>query len=97
MRYIRHYNKAPKTVKWKYFDPTKRITSQSVVTATSFIGWPTTQALRGTHSPPSGQDSVRSLEYVRYRTDWIASKVHKNIASLRYGYAKNDYQRSSTT
>jgi transposase len=32
MRYIRHYNKAPKTVKWKYFDPTKRITSQSVVT-----------------------------------------------------------------
>jgi len=32
MRYIRHYNKAPKTVKWKYFDPTKRITSESVVT-----------------------------------------------------------------
>jgi transposase len=32
MRYIRHYNKTPKTVKWKYFDPTKRITSQSVVT-----------------------------------------------------------------
>ena len=32
MRYIRHYNKAPRTVKWKYFDPSKRITSQSVVT-----------------------------------------------------------------
>ena len=32
MRYIRHSNQAPKTVKWKYFDPTKRITSQSVVT-----------------------------------------------------------------
>ncbi len=32
MRYIRHYNQAPKTVKWKYFDPTRRITSQSVVT-----------------------------------------------------------------
>jgi transposase len=32
MRYIRYYNKAPKTVKWKYFDPTRRITSQSVVT-----------------------------------------------------------------
>src|SRR5271166_1479534 len=32
MRYIRQYNKAPKTVKWKYFDPTKRITSQSAVT-----------------------------------------------------------------
>src|SRR5688572_13088522 len=33
MRYIRHYNKAPKTVKWKYFDPTRHITSQSAVTA----------------------------------------------------------------
>jgi transposase len=32
MRYIRHYNKAPKTVKWKYFDPTRRITPTSVVT-----------------------------------------------------------------
>src|ERR1700761_7769399 len=32
MRYIRHYNQAPKTVKWKYFDPTRRITSQSAVT-----------------------------------------------------------------
>src|SRR5579863_5167570 len=32
MRYIRHYNKSPRTVKWKYFDPTKRITSQSAVT-----------------------------------------------------------------
>src|SRR5271154_3001541 len=32
MRYIRQYNQAPKTVKWKYFDPTKRITSQSAVT-----------------------------------------------------------------
>ncbi|HUE88561.1 MAG TPA: IS630 family transposase [Vicinamibacterales bacterium] len=25
MRYIHHYNRAPKTVKWKYFDPTRRI------------------------------------------------------------------------
>lgn len=33
MRYIRHYNKAPRTVKWKYFDPTRRITPKSVVTA----------------------------------------------------------------
>src|SRR5450755_3579777 len=32
MRYIRHYNKAPKTVKWKYFDPKRRITPTSVVT-----------------------------------------------------------------
>lgn len=32
MRYIRQYNKAPKTVKWKYFDPSRRITSQSAVT-----------------------------------------------------------------
>ena len=35
MRYIRHYNKAPKTVKWKYFDPTKRITSESALQSTS--------------------------------------------------------------
>jgi transposase len=32
MRYIREYNKEPKTVKWKYFDPTRRITPQSTVT-----------------------------------------------------------------
>ncbi len=32
MRYIRHYNKAPKAVKWKYFDPTRRITTDSDVT-----------------------------------------------------------------
>ena len=32
MRYIRHYNKAPKPVKWKYFDPTRRIASTSAVT-----------------------------------------------------------------
>jgi transposase len=33
MRYIREYNKAPKTVKWKYFDPKRRITPTSTVTA----------------------------------------------------------------
>jgi transposase len=34
MRYIRQYNEAPKTVKWKYFDPRRRIdTSTSAVTA----------------------------------------------------------------
>ena len=32
MRYIRHYNQSPKTVKWKYFDPTRRITPTSAVT-----------------------------------------------------------------
>lgn len=32
MRYIHHYNKAPKTVKWKYCDPSRRIRTQSVVT-----------------------------------------------------------------
>ena len=32
MRYIREYNKVPKTVKWKYFDPRKRITPESAVT-----------------------------------------------------------------
>ena len=33
MRYIRHDNKQPKPVKWKYFDPTRRITPESIVTA----------------------------------------------------------------
>src|SRR5437667_2743944 len=32
MRYIRNYNKQPKPVKWKYFDPTRRITPESIVT-----------------------------------------------------------------
>jgi hypothetical protein len=32
MKYIRHYNKVPKTVKWRYFDPTSRITPTSTVT-----------------------------------------------------------------
>lgn len=32
MRYIRHYNKAPKTVKWKYCDPSRRLSTQSLVT-----------------------------------------------------------------
>jgi transposase len=29
MRYIRLYNEAPKTVKWKYFDPTRRIAAST--------------------------------------------------------------------
>ena len=33
MRYIRHYNKQPKPVKWKYFDSSRRITPESIVTA----------------------------------------------------------------
>src|SRR6202050_3402498 len=32
MRYIRQYNSAPKPVKWKYFDPSRRITPQPAVT-----------------------------------------------------------------
>ena len=32
MRYIRHYNKAPKIVKWKYCDPSRRIGTQLAVT-----------------------------------------------------------------
>jgi transposase len=32
MRYIRQYNQAPKTVKWRYFDPQRRITTRSAVT-----------------------------------------------------------------
>ena len=33
MRYIHHYNEQPKPVKWKYFDTTRRITPDSIVTA----------------------------------------------------------------
>jgi transposase len=32
MRYIRQYNKGPRTVKWKYSDPARRIGTQSAVT-----------------------------------------------------------------
>jgi len=32
MGYIRQYNKQLKPVKWKYFDPTLRITPDSIVT-----------------------------------------------------------------
>jgi transposase len=32
MRFIREYNKAPRTVKWKYADPSRRLGTQSVVT-----------------------------------------------------------------
>src|SRR5262245_47130675 len=32
MRYIRHYNQAPTPVKWRYADPTRRITAPSAVT-----------------------------------------------------------------
>ena len=32
MRYIRQYNKAPKTIKWHYRDPTRRITPYLAVT-----------------------------------------------------------------
>jgi len=33
MRYIRLYNTQPKPVKWKYLDPSRRITPESIVTA----------------------------------------------------------------
>src|SRR5213595_3830007 len=33
MRYIRQYNQQAKPVKWKYFDPSRRITPASIVTA----------------------------------------------------------------
>src|ERR1700723_722613 len=32
MKYIHHYNNVPKTVKWRHFDPTRRITPSSAVT-----------------------------------------------------------------
>ena len=31
MRYIRRFNNQPKPVKWKYFDPTRHITSTSTI------------------------------------------------------------------
>jgi hypothetical protein len=30
MRYIRHYNKAPRTVKWKYADPSRHISAEAL-------------------------------------------------------------------
>ena len=37
MRYIRHYNRAPKPIKWTYRDPSHRISADTIsaVTATS--------------------------------------------------------------
>jgi transposase len=32
LRYIRHYNKKPRTVKWKYADPSRHLSTQSVGT-----------------------------------------------------------------
>ena len=32
MRYVRQYNKAPRIVKWKYVDPSRRISARSAVT-----------------------------------------------------------------
>lgn len=32
MRYIRHYNKSPRTVKWKYANPSRHISAKSAVT-----------------------------------------------------------------
>jgi hypothetical protein len=29
LRYIRHYNKSPRTVKWKYADPSRHLSTQS--------------------------------------------------------------------
>jgi hypothetical protein len=33
MKYIREHNKQPKTVKWKYFDLSRRITLEAAVTS----------------------------------------------------------------
>jgi hypothetical protein len=32
MRYIQRYNKAPRTVKWRYADPSRHISTESAVT-----------------------------------------------------------------
>lgn len=37
MRYIRQHNKAPRTVKWKYADPRRHISTESVVTGHSLV------------------------------------------------------------
>src|ERR1700739_2095481 len=35
MRYIRHYNRAPKPIKWTYRDPSQRISLDTISTVTS--------------------------------------------------------------
>jgi transposase len=32
LRYIRHYNKSPRTVKWKFADPSRHLCTQSLGT-----------------------------------------------------------------
>lgn len=41
MRYIRQYNKQPQPMKWKYFDSSRRIASDSSVT----VHWSSTTAI----------------------------------------------------
>jgi hypothetical protein len=41
LRYIRHYNKSPRTVKWKYADPSRHLSTQSVGTGHSYRCNPT--------------------------------------------------------
>jgi hypothetical protein len=39
MRYVRQYNKAPRIVKWKYVDPSRRIVQNRLLQATSPLFW----------------------------------------------------------
>jgi hypothetical protein len=39
MRYIRHYNRAPKPIKWTYRDPNHRITADTISDDVRCRGW----------------------------------------------------------
>ena len=53
MRYIRYYHTQPKPVKWKYFDPTRRITPESIGTGHECRSWviPSTPAAPASAEP----------------------------------------------
>jgi transposase len=62
MKYIRHYNKVPKTVKWRYFDPTRRITPSSAVTVHQ-LG----EDILGVQKRPLGRNGLGAGARRRYR------------------------------
>jgi transposase len=99
MRYIRQYNKAPKTVKWKYFDPNRRITtSTSAVTVH--------EDLRATRCAASGRlqrstitsspvhrDPRASLPHVR--SDRRAQRSGSPPSSSRHGESRAQVESDS--
>ena len=56
MRYIHQYNKQAKSVKWKYFEPSRRITSDSIVTVH--------QELRGTRADVASDGALENYANV---------------------------------